>query len=181
VLNVAAFPRPTQGKHNARIGTQDYPVSVVRHPSRRGGNILHNDLQELPDQQINRYGKAGHDTHDMDAGSVMTVAFEVEGQSFVALNGGPHFKFNEAVSFQITCETQDEIDYLLSKLSEGGQESRCGWLKDKFGLSWQVVPAILPHLLMGDDRAKSERAMGALMQMKKLDIAALQRAHAGHG
>lgn len=117
----------------------------------------------------------------MDAGSVMTVAFEVEGQSFVALNGGPHFKFNEAVSFQITCETQDEIDYLWSKLSEGGQESRCGWLKDKFGLSWQVVPAILPHLLMGDDRAKSERAMGALMQMKKLDIAALQRAHAGHG
>jgi predicted 3-demethylubiquinone-9 3-methyltransferase (glyoxalase superfamily) len=117
----------------------------------------------------------------MDAGSVMTVAFEVEGQSFVALNGGPHFKFNEAVSFQITCETQDEIDYLWSKLSEGGQESRCGWLKDKFGLSWQVVPAILPHLLMGDDWAKSERAMGALMLMKKLDIAALQRAHAGHG
>jgi predicted 3-demethylubiquinone-9 3-methyltransferase (glyoxalase superfamily) len=111
----------------------------------------------------------------------MTVAFEVEGQSFVALNGGPHFKFNEAVSFQITCETQDEIDYFWSKLSENGQESQCGWLKDKFGLSWQVVPAILPHLLMGDDRAKSERAMAALMQMKKLDIAALQRAHAGGG
>ena len=85
--------------------------------------------------QISRYGKAGHETHGMDAGSVMTVAFEVEGQSFVALNGGPHFKFNEAVSFQITCETQDEIDYFWSKLSEGGQESRCGWLKDKFGLS----------------------------------------------
>ena len=131
--------------------------------------------------QISRYSKAGDETHGMDAGSVMTVAFEIEGQSFVALNGGPHFKFNEAVSFQITCETQDEIDYFWSKLSEGGQESRCGWLKDKFGLSWQVVPAILPHLLMGDDRAKSERAMGALMQMKKLDIAALQRAHAGHG
>ena len=131
--------------------------------------------------QISGYGKAGHDTHGMDVGSVMTVAFEVEGQSFVALNGGPHFKFNEAVSFQITCETQDDIDYFWSKLSEGGQESQCGWLKDKFGLSWQVVPAILPHLLMGDDRAKSERAMGALMQMKKLDIAALQRAHAGHG
>ena len=123
--------------------------------------------------QISRYGKAGHETHGMDAGSVMTVAFEIEGQSFVALNGGPHFKFNEAVSFQITCETQDEIDYFWSKLSEGGQESQCGWLKDKFGLS--------SHLLMGDDRAKSERAMGALMQMKKLDIAALQRAHAGYG
>jgi predicted 3-demethylubiquinone-9 3-methyltransferase (glyoxalase superfamily) len=117
----------------------------------------------------------------MDAGSVMTVAFEVEGQSFVALNGGPHFKFNEAVSFQITCETQDEIDYFWSKLSENGQESQCGWLKDKFGLSWQVVPAILPHLLTGDDKAKSERAMAALMQMKKSDIAALQRAHAGGG
>ena len=131
--------------------------------------------------QISRYGKAGHETHGMGAGTVMTVAFEIEGQSFVALNGGPHFKFNEAVSFQITCETQDEIDYFWSKLSENGQESQCGWLKDKFGLSWQVVPAILPHLLMGDDRAKSERAMAALMQMKKLDIAALQRAHAGGG
>ena len=82
----------------------------------------------------------------------MTVAFELEGQSFVALNGGPHFKFNEAVSFQITCETQDEIDYFWSKLSEGGQESQCGWLKDKFGLSWQVVPAILPHLLRATTR-----------------------------
>jgi predicted 3-demethylubiquinone-9 3-methyltransferase (glyoxalase superfamily) len=130
---------------------------------------------------ISRYGKVGHETHGMDAGSVMTVAFEIEGQSFVALNGGPHFKFNEAASFQITCETQDEIDYFWSKLSEDGQESQCGWLKDKFGLSWQVVPAILPHLLMGDDKAKSERAMAALMQMKKLDIAALQRAHAGGG
>ena len=131
--------------------------------------------------QISRYSKAGDETHGMDAGSVMTVAFEIEGQSFVALNGGPHFKFNEAVSFQITCETQDEIDYFWSKLSENGQESQCGWLKDKFGLSWQVVPAILPHLLTGDDKAKSERAMAALMQMKKLDIAALQRAHAGGG
>jgi len=131
--------------------------------------------------QISRYGKAGRETHGKDAGSVMTVAFELEGQSLVALNGGPHFKFNEAVSFQITCETQDEIDYFWGKLSEGGQESRCGWLKDKFGLSWQVVPAILPHLLMGDDKAKSDRAMSALLRMKKLDVAALQRAHAGGG
>ena len=87
---------------------------------------------------------------------------------------------NAAVSFQITCETQDEIDYFWSKLSEGGEESRCGWLKDKFGLSWQVVPAILPHLLKGDDKATCERAMTAMLQMKKLDIAALQRAHAGN-
>jgi predicted 3-demethylubiquinone-9 3-methyltransferase (glyoxalase superfamily) len=130
--------------------------------------------------QVSRYGKAGHETHGMEAGKVMTVAFELEGQSFIALNGGPYFKFNEAVSFQITCETQDEIDYFWSKLSEGGEESRCGWLKDKFGLSWQVVPAILPHLLKGDDKAKCERAMTAMLQMKKLDIAALQRAHAGN-
>jgi len=114
------------------------------------------------------------------AGSVLAVDFTANGQKFVALNGGPQFKFNEAVSFQITCETQDEIDYFWSKLSEGGEESRCGWLKDKFGLSWQVVPAILPHLLKGDDKAKCERAMTAMLQMKKLDIAALQRAHAGN-
>jgi predicted 3-demethylubiquinone-9 3-methyltransferase (glyoxalase superfamily) len=131
--------------------------------------------------EISRYGKAGRETHGKDAGSVMTVAFELEGQSLVALNGGPHFKFNEAVSFQITCETQDEIDYFWSKLSDGGRESQCGWLKDKFGLCWQVVPAILPHLLTDDDGAKSERAMSALLQMKKLDIASLQRAHAGGG
>jgi predicted 3-demethylubiquinone-9 3-methyltransferase (glyoxalase superfamily) len=130
-------------------------------------------------KEIARYGKAGHDTHGMTAGSVMTVAFELEGQGFVALNGGPHFKFNEAISFQVTCETQDEIDYFWRALTDGGEESRCGWLKDKFGLSWQVVPAILPHLLMGEDKAKRERAMAALMLMKKLDIAALQRAHAG--
>jgi predicted 3-demethylubiquinone-9 3-methyltransferase (glyoxalase superfamily) len=130
--------------------------------------------------QISRYGEAGHETHGMEAGKVMTVQFELEGQSFIALNGGPYFKFNEAVSFQITCETQDEIDYFWSRLSDGGEESRCGWLKDRFGLSWQVVPAILPHLLTGDDKAKCERTMAALMQMKKLDIAALQRAHAGH-
>ena len=131
--------------------------------------------------QISRYGAAGNETHGKDAGSVMTVAFEIEGQNLVALNGGPHFKFNEAVSFQVTCETQDEIDYFWNRLSDGGEESRCRWLKDKFGLSWQVVPAMLPHLLMDDDKAKSERAMSALLQMKKLDIAALQRAHAGAG
>jgi predicted 3-demethylubiquinone-9 3-methyltransferase (glyoxalase superfamily) len=132
-------------------------------------------------KQISRYGKAGYQKHGKDAGSVMTVSFELEGQSLVALNGGPHIKFNEAISFQITCETQDEIDYFWSKLSDGGEEGPCGWLKDKFGLSWQVVPAILPHLLMDDDKAKSDRAMSALLQMKKLDIAALQRAHGGGG
>jgi predicted 3-demethylubiquinone-9 3-methyltransferase (glyoxalase superfamily) len=115
----------------------------------------------------------------MQAGSVMTVEFESDGQALVALNGGPHFKFTEAFSLQVSCETQAKIDYFWSMLSEGGEESRCGWLKDKYGLSWQVVPAALPQMLMDADRAKSERAMGALMQMKKFDIAALQRAHSG--
>ncbi len=132
-------------------------------------------------KHVSRYGKAGREVHGKEAGSVMVVEFEIDGQTFTALNGGPHFKFNEAVSFQVSCATQAEIDHFWSRLSQGGQESRCGWLKDKFGLSWPVVPAILPHLLTGDDKAKSERAMAALMQMKKLDIAALQRAHAGGG
>jgi predicted 3-demethylubiquinone-9 3-methyltransferase (glyoxalase superfamily) len=131
--------------------------------------------------QISRYGRAGQEKHGKEAGSVMTVAFELEGQGLLALNGGPHIKFNEAISFQIACETQAEIDYFWRKLSDGGEEGPCGWLKDKFGLSWRVVPAILPHLLTDDDKAKSERTMSALLQMKKLDIAALQRAHAGGG
>jgi predicted 3-demethylubiquinone-9 3-methyltransferase (glyoxalase superfamily) len=130
-------------------------------------------------KQVNRYGNAGRETHGKEAGSVMTVEFEIEGQTLVALNGGPHFKFTEAFSLQVSCETQAEIDYFWDKLSEGGEQSRCGWLKDKYGLSWQVVPAALPDMLMDADGAKSERAMGALMQMKKFDIATLQRAYAG--
>jgi predicted 3-demethylubiquinone-9 3-methyltransferase (glyoxalase superfamily) len=108
---------------------------------------------------------------------VMTVDFELEGSKFVALNGGPHFKFNEAVSFQIHCETQDEIDYYWSKLTaDGGQEGPCGWLKDKFGLSWQVVPAMLIELLSGPDAARAQRVTKAFLQMKKFDIAALKSA-----
>jgi predicted 3-demethylubiquinone-9 3-methyltransferase (glyoxalase superfamily) len=130
-------------------------------------------------KQVHRYGKAGHETHGMEAGSVMTVEFEIEGQPLVALNGGPYYKFTEAFSLQVSCENQDEIDYFWSKLSAGGEPSRCGWLKDKYGLSWQIIPSVLPQLLMDADRTKSERAMSALMQMKKFDIAALQRAHSG--
>jgi predicted 3-demethylubiquinone-9 3-methyltransferase (glyoxalase superfamily) len=130
-------------------------------------------------RQVHRYGKSGHETHGMAAGSVMTVEFEIDGQPLVALNGGPHFKFTEAFSLQVSCADQDEIDYFWSKLAEGGEESRCGWLKDKYGLSWQIVPAMLPQLLGDADRAKSERTMSALMQMTKFDIAALQRAYAG--
>jgi len=130
-------------------------------------------------KQISRYGKTGREVHGKEAGSVLTVEFEIGGQTFVALNGGPQFKFNEAVSFQITCDSQDEIDYFWTRLSEGGQEGQCGWLKDKYGLSWQVVPSLLPQLLSDADGAKSERAMAALLKMKKFDLAALQRAHGG--
>lgn len=111
----------------------------------------------------------------------MTAAFELDGQSFTALNGGSNFKFNEAISFQINCETQEEVDYYWEKLTEGGDERdhQRGWLKDKFGVSWQVVPTELPELLLDPNSEKSQRAMNALMEMKKLDIDALKRAYAG--
>lgn len=130
---------------------------------------------------ISRYGEAGKEIHGRPPGSVLTVAFELNGQSFTALNGGPVFKFNEAVSFQIECETQEEVDYYWSQLSAGGDPDaqQCGWVKDKFGLSWQVVPRILPQLLTDPDTVKSQRAFQAMLQMKKLNIAELQRAFAG--
>jgi predicted 3-demethylubiquinone-9 3-methyltransferase (glyoxalase superfamily) len=109
-------------------------------------------------------------------GSVMTVEFQLEGQSFVALNGGPHFKFTEAISFVVNCQTQDEVDTYWEKLSAGGSDFQCGWLKDKFGLSWQVVPTALSELLSDPDPEKSQRVMKALLTMKKLDVGALQQA-----
>jgi predicted 3-demethylubiquinone-9 3-methyltransferase (glyoxalase superfamily) len=130
-------------------------------------------------KQVSRYGKAGREVHGKEPGSVMVVAFEIEGLTFTALNGGPQFKFDEAVSFQVSCDSQDEIDHFWSKLSEGGKEGPCGWLKDKFGLSWQVVPSELPQLLSGDDGARLDRMMTAILSMKKFDLAALKRAHAG--
>jgi predicted 3-demethylubiquinone-9 3-methyltransferase (glyoxalase superfamily) len=130
--------------------------------------------------KISRYTEAGREVHRKAPGSVLTVEFELDGQTFTALNGGPHFKFNEAVSFQVMCEGQAEVDYFWHKLGDGGQEGQCGWLKDKFGVSWQVVPQVLPQMLTDADGAKRERAMSALMAMKKFDVAALQRAFAGH-
>jgi predicted 3-demethylubiquinone-9 3-methyltransferase (glyoxalase superfamily) len=130
---------------------------------------------------ISRYAKAGQEIHGKRPGSVMTVAFEIDGQVFVALNGGPQFKFNEAVSLQINCETQEEIDHFWNKLTENGQEGPCGWLKDRYGVSWQVVPAVLPEMLMDPDAEKAARVTTAFMQMKKFDVAALKRAHAGQG
>lgn len=127
---------------------------------------------------ISRYGEAGHEFHGKAPGTVMTVAFELDGQPFTALNGGPTFRFNEAISFQVNCQTQEEVDYYWERLSAGGDPNaqQCGWLKDKFGVSWQIVPTVVTDMMAGTDREKAERVMSALLQMKKLDIAALQRA-----
>jgi predicted 3-demethylubiquinone-9 3-methyltransferase (glyoxalase superfamily) len=128
-----------------------------------------------------RYGEAGKEGHGQTPGTVMTIAFELDGQTFTGLNGGPLFKFNEAISFQVNCDTQEEVDHYWKKLSEGGDEKaqQCGWLKDKFGLAWQVVPRVLPEMLMDPDPGKSQRVMEVVMQSKKFDIAELKRAYAG--
>jgi predicted 3-demethylubiquinone-9 3-methyltransferase (glyoxalase superfamily) len=128
---------------------------------------------------ISRYGEAGHEIHGKPAGSVLTVEFELEGQSFTALNGGPLFKFNQAVSLQVNCDTQQELDRYWEALSAGGDKAaqRCGWLKDRYGLSWQIVPAALAAMMMDSDGRKTERVMTALLKMNKLDIAALRQAY----
>ncbi len=128
--------------------------------------------------RIARYGEEGQETHGQAPGTVMTVEFELEGQPFIALNGGPLFQFNEAVSFQVLCETQEEIDYYWEKLSAGGDEKaqQCGWLKDKFGLSWQVTPKLLAEVLASPDPEKAGKAMAAMLPMKKFDIETLKRA-----
>ena len=123
---------------------------------------------------VARYGEAG----PRAAGTVMIVSFELDGQKFTALNGGPEFTFSEAISFQVSCTTQDEVDAYWSKLSEGGEEGPCGWLKDKFGVSWQIVPTALPELLEDADQEKAQRVMAAMLEMGKIDIGELERAAA---
>ena len=144
----------TEGEEAARFYTSVFPRSRIT--------------------DVARYGSAG----PRPEGTVMTVSFELDGQKFLALNGGPEFTFSEAVSFQVFCETQDEVDTYWSTLSEGGQEGPCGWLKDKFGLSWQIVPTRLTELLEDPDREKSQRVMAATMEMRKIDVDALERAAA---
>ena len=130
---------------------------------------------------ISRYGEAGHEVHGQPAGKVLTVAFELDGRPFTALNGGPQFKFNEALSLQVPCESQEEIDYYWDKLSAGGdpRAQQCGWLKDRYGLSWQVFPSAVMYMLQDKDRGKADRVMTAILQMKKMDLKALERAYAG--
>lgn len=128
-----------------------------------------------------RYGEAGYEVHGKPAGTVMAVAFELDGQAFTALNGGPILQFNEAISFQVNCETQEEVDYFWEKLTEGGDEKaqQCGWLKDKYGVSWQIVPAVLLEMIDDPNSEKSQRAMKAMLRMKKIDIDTLKRAYDG--
>jgi predicted 3-demethylubiquinone-9 3-methyltransferase (glyoxalase superfamily) len=130
--------------------------------------------------KILRYDEAAAKAAGGPVGSVLTIEFEIGGQKFTALNGGPEFKFNEAISFVVNCDTQEEVDYFWEKLSaDGGQESQCGWLKDKFGVSWQIVPTILIEMLQDKDSEKSERVMKAMLQMQKIDIKKLNAAYAG--
>lgn len=131
--------------------------------------------------EIAYYPEAGREKHGREPGSVMTVAFTLDGQNFVALNGGPAFRFTEAISLQVNCDSQEDIDYFWNTLSAGGDEraKQCGWLKDRYGLSWQVVPTMLAKLVSDGDRAKADRVMAAVMQMKKLDIAEIRRAAVG--
>jgi predicted 3-demethylubiquinone-9 3-methyltransferase (glyoxalase superfamily) len=130
---------------------------------------------------VARYGHAGTEIHGRPPGSVMTVAFELDGHAFTALNGGPHFKFNEAVSLQVMCDTRAEIDHFWEKLSAGGdpKAQQCGWLKDRFGLSWQIVPRAIERMMSDPDPKKSDRVMAAVLKMKKIDLAELERAYRG--
>ena len=144
----------TEGEDAARFYTSMFPNSKIRH--------------------VARYGSAG----PRPEGTVMTVSFELDGQEFVALNGGPDFTFNEAISFQVDCKDQEEVDRFWSKLSEGGEEGPCGWLKDRFGVSWQIVPTVLPELLSDPDQEKSQRVMRVMLGMKKIEIEALEQAAA---
>ena len=149
--------------NNAEEAVQFY-VSIFKNSNI--GNVTH-------------YGKEGYEIHKKKEGDVMTIDFEIEGQKFLALNGGPIFRFNEAISFQIYCETQDEVDYYWDKLTEGGDKNAqvCGWLKDKFGVSWQVVPTVLVKMLQDKDSKKTENVMRVMLQMQKLDINVLTKAY----
>jgi predicted 3-demethylubiquinone-9 3-methyltransferase (glyoxalase superfamily) len=131
--------------------------------------------------RVSRYPRAGQETHKQQAGSVMTVEFELDGQPFTALNGGPAFTFNEAVSLQVNCANQEEVDSYWDKLSQGGdpKAQQCGWLKDKYGLSWQIIPTILPKMLEDHESPTAQRAMEAMLRMKKIDIRELERAVSG--
>lgn len=150
------------------------PCLWFDHQAEEAAHLYTSIFKNSKIESVSYYGKEGFEIHGQKEGTVLTVVFQLEGQSFTALNGGPIFKFSEAISLQVFCDTQEEIDHYWYKLSNGGEEGQCGWLKDKFGLSWQVVPSILPALMT--DPAKASKAMNAFMQMTKFDIERLKRA-----
>jgi len=163
----------------ARIAQKITPFLWFNHQAEEAAKFYISIFKNSKIGKATRYDEEAAKATGQPSGSVMTIEFELEGQRFVALNGGPHFKFTEAVSFVVNCETQEEVDHFWSKLSAGGEESRCGWLKDKFGLSWQVVPVVLIEMLADKDAAKAKRVMNAMLQMDKIDIATLQKAYDG--
>jgi predicted 3-demethylubiquinone-9 3-methyltransferase (glyoxalase superfamily) len=179
----ASYPRViiAPRRELMRIGQRITPCLWFDHQAEEAANLY---VSVFPDSRVTsvaRYSDAGREVHGRPPGSAMTVAFELGGQAFTALNGGPAFTFNEAVSLQVSCDNQEEVDYYWAKLSDGGDPDaqRCGWLKDKYGLSWQVIPTVLPKLLKAHDSASAQRAMQAMLAMKKIDIGALERAAAG--
>jgi len=157
------------------------PCLWFDHQAEEAANFYVSIFKNSKITDISRYGEAGKEQHGRPPGSVMVVAFELDGQPFTGLNGGPHFNFSPATSFQIDCETQEEVDYYWDKLSEGGspEAQQCGWVADKFGLSWQIVPSIMKEFASDPTDPGSQRAFAAMMKMKKLDIAELKRAYQG--
>src|SRR2546428_130283 len=172
-----------EGKLYLRRNNMNKPIQKITpflwfdHQAEEAANSYVSIFKNSKVNAITRYGELGPGPK----GSVMTVAFEIEGQPFIALNGGPHFKFTEAISFVVNCETQEEIDKYWEKLSAGGEKSRCGWLKDKYGLSWQIVPTALEEMVQDKEASKADRVMKALMQMDKLEIKKLKEAYDGKG
>jgi len=164
----------------AKIDTQKiYPCLWFDSQAEEAANFYISIFKNSEIVDIARYHESGAEVSGKPKGSVMTVVFQLGGQEFMALNGGPHFKFTEAVSFVVNCETQEEVDDLWGKLTDGGEEGSCGWLKDKYGLSWQIVPTALGEMMQKGDGGKSERVMKAMLKMKKLDIKTLEQAYAG--
>ena len=161
----------------ARIAQRISVCLWFDHEAEEAANFYVSIFENSKVGAITRYGDEGAKAAGRPKGSVMTVAFELDGQELIALNGGPVFKFTEAVSLMVNCETQQEVDRYWNALSAGGQEVQCGWLKDRFGLSWQIVPTILLEMLHDKDPEKARRVMAAMLQMVKLDIAALQKAY----
>ena len=165
------------------VGQRITPCLWFDHQAEEAATFYVSVFKNSKITSVSRYTKAGQEVHKQPPGSVMVVAFELDGQPYTALNGGPVFTFNEAISLQVYCKNQEDVDYYWDKLSKGGdaRAQQCGWLKDKYGLSWQIVPTVLTELLQDHQSPKAQRVMEAMLRMKKIDIRELERAAAGQG